>query len=124
MLNSFIDNNINSRPVYVTDEIEPYIGEKYKRIPMGMVYKLNNEVEYLEAPVKPISFRQYNKTGKYPDMLMGFYGVMFINRANYERYFSHRDRAYKYLDELQAIYPNYIPALNLRRIMDAENAGQ
>ena len=124
MLNSFIDNNISSRPFYVTDEVEQHIGENYKRIPMGLVYKLNQKTEYLESPKKQIKFRPYNKKGRYPDMLMNFYGIMFTNRANYERYFYHRDRAYQYLDELQTIYPDFPPALNLRRMMEAEEIAQ
>jgi hypothetical protein len=122
MLNSFIDNNISSRPVYVTNEIEQHIGEKYKRIPIGLVYKLNEKAEYLESPIEEFIFRPYKK-GKYPDMLMNFYGIMLTNRANYERYFYHRDRAYIYLDKLQAIYPDFPPALNLRRMMETENIG-
>ena len=121
MLNSFIDNNISSRPVYVTNEIEQHLGEKYKRIPMGLVYKLNKKTEYLESPLEKINFRPYNKKGKYSDMLINFYGIMLTNRANYERYFYHRDRAYKYLDKLQAIYPDFGPAVSLRRMMEAEN---
>jgi hypothetical protein len=120
MLNSFIDNNISDRSVYLTNEIEQHIGEKYKRIPMGLVYKLNQKTEYLESPMEQIIFRPYNKKNKYSDMLMGFYGIMLTNRANYERYFYHRDRAYKYLDKLKTIYPDFTPALNLRRLMEAE----
>jgi hypothetical protein len=46
MLNSFIRNNIGSRPVYVTCEIEKEIGAGYVRIPEGLVFRLSEERRY------------------------------------------------------------------------------
>jgi hypothetical protein len=121
MLNSFIEKNIKNVPVYVTNEIEKEIGAGYKRIPEGMVYRLNKNIEYLESPNIDLTFRPNNKKGKYPDMLISFYGVMLTNRASYENYFNHKDRAYKYLEKLKTIVPDYAPALSLRRILDGNS---
>jgi hypothetical protein len=122
MLNSFIDKNIKNVPVYVTNEIEKEVGSTYKRIPNGLVYRLNSKIEYLNSPVD-IAFRPYNKKGKYPEMLLSFYGLMLTNRASYENYFNHKDKAYGILEKLQSIYPDYGPALNLKRSLDDNGQG-
>ena len=123
MLNSFIGKNIDNVPVYVTNEIEKEIGYGYTRIPEGLVYRLNKKLEYLEAPNINITFRAFNKKGKYPDMLMNYYGMMLTNRASYEKYFNHKDRAYKYLDKLGVIYPGFGLAVSLRRELDSDTGG-
>ncbi len=124
MLNSFIEKNIGSVNVYVTDEIEKEIGKGYKRIPEGLVYRLHKEVEYFEHPPLDMVFRPLPKKGKYPAQLLNFYGVMLTNRASYENYFNHKEKALKFLDKLREINPEYGPAITLRRIITQNTDGK
>ena len=120
MMNSFVEKNIQNIPVYVTNELGREVGAGYTRIPEGLVYRLNKKIEYLESPEIAITFRAFDKKDKYSDVLMRYYGIMFTMRAGYEKYFNHKERAYKYLDKLRTIYPDYDRAAILRRELDAD----
>jgi hypothetical protein len=119
MLNSFVEKNIQNVPVYITSETGREIGAQYKRIPVGLVFRLSEKADYLPVDQIDWTFHPLNKKGKYPDMLMRFYGVMFVYRASYEHYFGYNDRAYQYLDKLQQILPDYEPAQVIRSEMES-----
>ena len=121
MLNSFIKKNIDALPVYVTNEIEREIDKPFRRVPEGLVYRLYPDEKYYEFPDFEFSFRPYKKGHRYGDMLMSFYGIMLTNRASYEFYFSHKDKALKWLDKLQKIHPDFGPAISLKRIINGSN---
>jgi len=121
MLNSFIKKNINTLPVYVTNEIEREIDKPFRRVPEGLVYRLYPDEKYYEFPDLDFKFRPYKKGNRYGDMLMSFYGIMLTNRASYEFYFNHKDRALQWLDKLQKIHPDFGPAISLKRIINGSN---
>jgi hypothetical protein len=45
MINSFIDQSMKDRPVYVGPEIEPEMGRQYRRVPAGLFFRLSQVID-------------------------------------------------------------------------------
>jgi hypothetical protein len=91
MINSFIDKNIEERPVYVGIEIEPEIGKKYNRVPEGFMFALYKDGDY-----KDYNFAGFEVRGriynKYFDNLLNLIVKMILNRGIYEFKHGKRDK--------------------------------
>lgn len=60
LLNSFIDKNINERPIYITIDIlqtEPDVGRDYEKIPEGFAIRLLNKKE-----IRPVNLVKFDLT--------------------------------------------------------------
>lgn len=60
LLNSFIDKNINERPIYITIDIlqtEPDVGRDYEKIPEGFAIRLLNKKE-----IRPVNLDKFDLT--------------------------------------------------------------
>jgi len=114
MLNSFIRNNITTRPVYVTCEIEKAIGAGYARIPEGLVFRLSEEQRY--APFE-MSDSVFPKAGEFRESdrqhlaLRSFYVFMLTSRGLFEAAYSNFSQAAVLLQKALALDPHYPLAL-------------
>ncbi len=104
MINSFIDANIGSRPIYVGIEIEPEFGFKYQRVPEGFMFRLYAEPEYKSYDYKPIDISR-RVFDVYSENLVNLIVKMIINRGIYELRFGEKERARFYFEEALRIKP-------------------
>jgi tetratricopeptide (TPR) repeat protein len=109
MINSFIDKNIEERPVYVGIEIEPEIGKKYNRVPEGFMFVLYKDGDYKDYNFAgfEVKGRIYNK---YFDNLLNLIVKMILNRGIYEFKHGKRDKAKFYFEEALRIKPESVEA--------------
>jgi hypothetical protein len=114
MINSFIEKNFTTRPVYVGSEIEPEIGNKYKRIPEGLLFRLYQDNIYHEFPIIEYNYRSLKKKDRLIEQITRFYAIMFTDRASYENFYGYKERAMWYLNKALEIYPTFPQALALR----------
>ena len=68
MINSFIDQSMKDRPVYVGPEIEPEIGRQHERVPAGLFFRLSQVVDSsaltpLRIDYRPTSYESRLTTG-------------------------------------------------------------
>ncbi len=99
LIASFIRENIDDRPVYLTCEQEPEIGAGLERIPVGMVFRLLPpgkayvpfDYSRLSLP-HPADFRTNDR---YHAALRSFYAFMLSARGLYEVGHGRRDAAEK-----------------------------
>jgi hypothetical protein len=96
MIDSFIDHNIDSVPVYVTSEIEPHLASHYRRVPEGLAFRLYKDSMYhpLEFPI--LFYRAYRKKDMYTQQLQSMYTNMLTQRAMYEQSYGKSDLAERY----------------------------
>jgi hypothetical protein len=68
MINSFIEQSMKDRPVYVGPEIEPEMGQQYKRLPSGLFFRLSQVVDSsgltpLKIDYRPTSYESRLTSG-------------------------------------------------------------
>ena len=96
MIDSFIDHNIDSVPVYVTSEIEPHLASHYLRVPEGLAFRLYKDSLYHPIEFPTLLYRPYRKKDMYTQQLQGLYIKVLTQRAMYEESFGKADLAQRY----------------------------
>ena len=96
MIDSFIDHNIDSVPVYVTSEIEPHLASHYRRVPEGLAFRLYRDSLYHPVEFPRIVYHPSRKKDMYTMSLQSMYTKMLTARAVYEESFGHADLARRY----------------------------
>ncbi len=97
MIDSFIDHNIDSMPVYVTSEIEPHLASHYRRVPEGLALRLYRDSIYHPLEFPTLTYRPYRKKDMYTEQLQALYAKMLAQRAMYEESFGKVDLAQRYV---------------------------
>ncbi len=114
MLNSFIRNNIGSRPVYVTCEIEKEIGVGYARIPEGLVFRLSEKRHYAPFAITDIAIPKagdFRENDRLHLALRSFYTFMLTSRGLFEAEHSNFSQAAVLLQKALELDPHYPLAL-------------
>jgi len=96
MIDSFIDHNIDSVPVYVTSEIESHLAAHYRRVPEGLAFRLYTDSSYHPLDFPSFMYRPYRKKDMYTQQLQAMYARMLTQRAIYEQSYGKRDLAARY----------------------------
>ncbi len=96
MIDSFIDHNIDSVPVYVTGEIESHLAAHYRRVPEGLAYRLYGDSIYHPLEFPAFAYRPYRKRDMYTQQIQATYARMLTQRALYEQSFGKPDLADRY----------------------------
>jgi hypothetical protein len=110
MINSFVNKNIGSRPIYVTCELEKGIGQGFERIPEGLVFRLSTEKKYTAFDIskvllpKPTDFKLNDRLQL---TLRSFYTFMLCQRALFERQFGYAEAARQLFQKALALDPRY-----------------
>ena len=87
MISSFISKNITSRPVYVTQEIEPEFTTGFQRIPEGLAFRLVSDTLFHETVIPDYFVRPFERTGRLESMTKNLYVSSFSALATY--YYQH-----------------------------------
>jgi hypothetical protein len=114
MLNSFIRNNIGSRPAYVTCEIEKEIGAGYVRIPEGLVFRLSEKRRYAPFEIADIALPKagdFRENDRLHLALRSFYTFMLTSRGLFEAEHSNFSQAAVLLQKALDLDPHYPLAL-------------
>ena len=85
LINSFFNNNVSTRPLYVTSEIETHLAPGYQRVPEGLVFRLYADSIFHPFTSPPIAMRPYPHTDKYTTQLYGLTRLMTAQREMYDR---------------------------------------
>lgn len=125
LLNSFIDKNIDSRPVYLTLDImqtDPEVGKDYIKVPIGFAFRLFRQNDTTGANIKEIDLDMFLKsllargihdgkgglTGEGNHLEIGIMDAASMNITNMARYaqtLGKTDSAIKYYNMALEINP-------------------
>jgi len=86
MIRSFIDRNIQGRPVYVTSEIEPEITAGWQRVPSGLAFQLFADTLFHQTKHPLYEYRRFERKGRLEDMMRRLYSVSLSARGAYYYY--------------------------------------
>jgi hypothetical protein len=126
VIHSIIAKNIQRRPVYVTEELEPQYSSGYQRVPAGLAYRLLPEdTTYHELNFADLSPSFSKKQNKYMNGIIGLYKSAFLKRAMYLYYFEKNEEALKVLEIAKSLFPDFNEAIGLeQRIKQSLNLGR
>jgi hypothetical protein len=83
MIRSFIKRNLDSRPVYVTAEIEPEFTEGFQRVPEGLALRLFSDTLSHRTESPSFGFRPFARPGRLEDMVKRLYSNALTTRGEY-----------------------------------------
>ncbi len=109
MIDSFVDHNIDSFPIYIGPEIETHLAARYTRVPEGYVFRLFADTMYHPVEFPSIAYRPLNKRDKWIDQLRRFASNGLTRRGVYEMQHGKSELAQRYLQKAQEIMDNNIP---------------
>ena len=87
MISSFVSKNVATRPVYVTQEIEPEFTTGFQRVPEGLAFRLATDTSFHETDSVKYMIRPFPRKGRLEDMTKNLYLSSLNARAGY--YYSH-----------------------------------
>ena len=110
MIHSFVEKNWNSRPVYVTPEIEQQYINVYQKVPSGLAFQLypNSDTIIHQITPKEFSFSIPERVDKYSTGLLSFYSQAYMNHGLYlqnQRQEMEAEQCFLKARELQSIIP-------------------
>lgn len=126
MINSFIDKNIDTLPIYITCEIEKEIGAGYVRIPEEFVFRLAKEKQYLPSalPVATLpAAGDFKLNDRLHLALRSFYTFMLTSRGLFEAEYGNVSQAEVLLQKALALdqkYPLALKARNTVRLLKSK----
>ncbi|MEK9135612.1 MAG: DUF2723 domain-containing protein [Bacteroidota bacterium] len=83
MISSFISRSMNSRPVYVTPEIEAEFTTGFQRVPEGLAFKLVSDTSFHGTDLPGYNVRPFERRGRLEDMMKNLYASSLNSRAAY-----------------------------------------
>ena len=109
MINSFFTKNIDSRPLYITYEVESEIGSGFKQIPEGLAYRLFKDGQFhpcdkLEYTYRGIHDKSYSDY--FHQTIISFYTNRLTARGRYLSRFEQCDEAIEYFREALWVDPS------------------
>jgi hypothetical protein len=117
LLQSIIRNGIGSRPVYVTQEIEPRYTTGYTRVPCGIPFRLYADTLIHQFPYRTFGVEVPVRHDIYRDGIVGQYVQAYVNNGIYAGYAGKREEAMKYADEALKLDPGSRQGMILRSQM-------
>ncbi|MBI5470829.1 MAG: DUF2723 domain-containing protein [Ignavibacteriae bacterium] len=123
MIRSFIMNNINSRPVYVTTEIEQEFTAGMQRVPEGLALRVYNDSLRHEMRNVPFAFRPFERHGRLEDALVNMYATACNAQGVYWAQIGNIDSARTAFRVALQYNPNSIDAKSLLTRIEALGRG-
>ncbi|PLX24141.1 MAG: hypothetical protein C0600_13745 [Ignavibacteria bacterium] len=108
MINTMIDRAYETRPVYVTIEMEQQFAPGYQRIPEGLAFRLYQPEDVpapQDTPFPEFEIRGFDREGRLVDGIGRMYGSMFFNRGVYLAQAGMHDRADRLFDQALGFAP-------------------
>lgn len=93
MIRALITNNMKTRPVYVTEEIEPELVEGFQRVPEGLALRLEADNHFHETRRPQYRYRPWKGEGRLESLVPRFYAASLGRRGNYYAAFAQRPEA-------------------------------
>lgn len=115
MIRSFMVNNMQSRPVYVTPEIEPEFTAGMQRVPEGLAYRLYDDTLRHEMRSVEFAYRPFERAGRLEDGLKNLYAAALTARGMYLMQEGSADLAITSFRKALVFNPNSREALALLR---------
>jgi hypothetical protein len=80
---SMISRSMETRPVFVTHEIEPEFTQGYQRVPEGLAFRLVADSAFHPSPRPDFVFRPFRTPGRLEDALPRLYAAALVARGMY-----------------------------------------
>jgi Protein O-mannosyl-transferase TMEM260-like len=108
MINSFIDHNIDSMPVYIGPELEQNLAAGYTRVPDGFLYRLYRDTVYHPAEFPITVYRPFDKKDKWTEGLHQLMYTALIRRGEYEMKYGHEAIARDYAVRARELITQFV----------------
>jgi hypothetical protein len=118
MIRRFIERSMESRPVYVTGEIEPEFTAGLQRVPVGLAFQLVTDTSFVEVPFPTYSFRPLERAGRLEHQTLRLYANSFVERGLYYMRHGHPDEAKRAFTEALVYDPESMDAGRFLRLVD------
>jgi len=124
LINSFIRENIENCPVYLTCEQEPEIGAGFQRVPEGLVFRLYPQNRlYTRFAFSKLTIpeeKAFRKGDRYAKAVKTFYCFMLTARGLYELNYGHAVSAEALIQRALALDPGYSFAREMMKKMQGQ----
>lgn len=108
MIVSLIRHGMETRPVYVTAEIEGEFTSGLQRIPEGLAFRLKAEPGEVPSPMPPFTYRPSFRHGRLEDMVARLYADAYLSRGEYFLFTLHnRSEGQICLERATSFDPSY-----------------
>jgi hypothetical protein len=115
MVNDFIDKTMESRPVYVGNEIEPQFAYSYQRMPDGLLFRLVPEGKAFTTRPQSFTYRPTTFENDYTVGIRYLYARMLTLNASLMAEQQQHELALGALNQAIEIDSLFLPALQLRQ---------
>jgi hypothetical protein len=105
LIRSFIERNIDKRPIYVTSEIESQYLQGFEKIPTGLCFQLVKTPKTIPEKEYIFNYRWVEKTDKNFEIMKGLYSRSYEANAAFHVRLNNKAAAIKYLDAAIEINP-------------------
>ncbi len=99
MIRSFIQDNMKSRHVYVTSEIEPQFLQGFQAVPEGLAMRLEPDSLFHETISPVYKYRPLENHGRLESQIPKLYGASLVRRGAY--YYNNGNRKEEALNSLR-----------------------
>jgi hypothetical protein len=121
MINSFIEQSMKYRPVYVGPEIEPEMGSSCSRTPAGMMFRLSQPVDTISVKPIVVDYRPSSFQSRLTTGIRGLYSRMLTaTGAGFLSRNQPREASYC-IEKALSIDPTFGPARGLREQISRGN---
>ncbi|MBL0175935.1 MAG: DUF2723 domain-containing protein [Ignavibacteria bacterium] len=117
MIAAFVSRSIDTRPVYMTIEMEKHLAPGYERVPEGLAFRLYapDAPPSADAPVwDAFEYRPYAHSDRLIDNMINIYAAMLINRGAWLNGMERYSDAARYFDRALGFQPGNQQALQWR----------
>jgi hypothetical protein len=115
MINSFIDNSLDNHSVYLGPEIEPEFGQKYARIPSGLLFRLARTGDSAVFVPGPLKYRSASIESRLTIGMRGLYAKMLTSTSALLLSKNLLSDASNYVEKAISIDSTYQPAIMIRK---------
>lgn len=117
MIRSFLTNSIQTRPVYVTGEIEPEFTHGLQRVPEGLAYRLYADTLRHEMRDVELIYRPFVREGRLENGIRSIYCSALTAQALYAARLGQLERGVTLLEKALRFNPSDAHAVQLLRQM-------
>lgn len=111
LIRSIIEKNLETRPVYVTQEIEQQYLTGYYRVPSGLAYRIFKDDTYHDLGRYDFNFQKPRKIDKYIEGIISMYAKAFLDKALYYNVEGYKVEALLFVDKALQVKPDFREAI-------------
>jgi hypothetical protein len=114
LVHLILNDNYNTHPIYVTQEIEQAYTPGFRRIPSGLAFRLYRDTLYHYIPMPELVYHPPTKVNWNTLRLTTCYAQAYANNAIYSDYLGMKTLAMQQIDRALEIMPNSEDALMIK----------